>query len=306
VIGSGATAVTLVPAMIGRAAHVTMLQRSPSYVLSIPAVDKVANALRRWLPERVAYALARWKNLSLGSLLYRLSRRYPAGMRKFMLAQVQRALGPDYAVDPHFSPRYDPWDQRLCLVPNNDLFKAIRSGKAEVVTDEISTFTERGLLLKSGRELAADLVVSATGLELLFLGGAVLAVDGEKIDVTEKIGFKGFMLSDVPNMAFTVGYTNASWTLRADLVAEHVCRLLRHMDRARAQKVVPRRGAEVGTTPFLDLTSGYVQRALGRFPQQGTAAPWKVVQSYFADLRALRLGRVDDPALEFSGVRGEG
>jgi len=300
VIGSGATAVTLVPAMADRAAHVTMLQRSPSYVLSRPAVDAVAMALRRVLPEKLAYALSRWKNVAMATFLYQMSRRRPEGMKKFLLAQVRRALGPDHAVDPHFTPRYDPWDQRLCLVPDNDLFVALRAGKAEVVTDSIETFTETGIRLRSGRELPADLVVTATGLELLFLGGSALVVDGQAVELASRVGFKGFMLSDVPNFAFTVGYTNASWTLRADLVAEHVCRLLRHMDRSGARQVVPRRSPGAGVTPFLDLSSSYVQRAVDRFPKQGTESPWKVRQNYFADFRLLRLGRVDDPALEFS------
>ncbi len=300
VIGSGATAVTLVPALAGKAAHVTMLQRSPSYVLSRPGVDKVARGLRRVLPEGLAYALSRWKNVALGSLMYQLARRRPAKMREFLLAQVQRALGPDHAVDPNFTPRYDPWDQRLCLVPDNDLFKAIRSGKADVVTDTIETFTEHGLRLGSGRELPADLVVTATGLELLFLGGSELVVDGEAVDLASRLSFKGFMLSDVPNLVFTVGYTNASWTLRADLVAQHVCRLLRHMDRARARRVVARPGPDPERRPLLDLTSGYVQRSLDRFPKQGAGGPWRVRQNYFSEYGMLRVGAVDDPALEFS------
>jgi cation diffusion facilitator CzcD-associated flavoprotein CzcO len=303
VIGSGATAVTLVPSMSEKAAHVTMLQRSPSYVLSRPAVDAVAGTLRRVLPEGLAYTLSRWKNVGLATLMYQMARRRPEGMKKFLLAQVRRALGPDAAVAPHFTPSYEPWDQRLCLVPDNDLFKAIRDGKAEVVTDHIETFTETGIRLRSGRELPADLVVTATGLELLFLGGSELAVDGEKVELPSRIAYKGFMLSEVPNCVFTVGYTNASWTLRADLVAEHVCRLLRHMDKHGARQVVPRRLPDAEVTPLLDLSSGYVQRALDRFPKQGTQSPWRVRQNYFADFRSLRIGRVDDPALEFSAGR---
>lgn len=300
VIGSGATAVTLVPALAGKAEHVTMLQRSPSYVLSRPGVDSVARGLRRVLPEKLAYALSRWKNVTLGTLLYQLSRRRPAKMRAFLIKEVKRALGPEHVVDPHFTPNYAPWDQRLCLVPDNDLFKAIRSGEADVVTDTIDTFTETGLKLGSGRELAADVVVTATGLELLFLGGSELVVDGEAVSVPSRVSFKGFMLGDVPNMVFTVGYTNASWTLRADLVAAHVCRLIRHMDRVRARRVVPRPTGEVDLTPLLDLTSGYVQRALDRFPKQGVGGPWRVRQNYFSDFKTLKIGRVDDPALEFS------
>ncbi len=303
VIGSGATAVTLVPAMTDRAAHVTMLQRSPSYVMSRPATDAVARTLQRLLPEKLAYSLSRWKNVTLATLLYQMARRRPEGMKKFMLAQVRRALGPDHAIDPNFTPSYDPWDQRLCFVPDNDLFVAIRAGKADVVTDSIETFTETGIRLRSGRELPADLVVTATGLELLFLGGSELVVDGQAVDIPSQISFKGFMLSEVPNLAFTAGYTNASWTLRADLVAEHVCRLLRHMDRSGKRQVVPRRRPDAGVTPFLDLSSSYVQRAVDRFPKQGTESPWKVRQNYFTDYRLLRLGPVDDPALEFSAAK---
>jgi len=304
VIGSGATAVTLVPAMVERAAHVTMLQRSPSYVLSRPATDSVAAMFRRYLPERAAYGLARWKNVLLAMGLYQLARRRPEGMKKFLAGQVRRALGPDHPIDPDFTPRYEPWDQRLCLIPNNDLFKAIRGGKAEVVTDTIESFTETGLRLGSGRELAADLVITATGLELLFLGGSELVVDGAPVDLAGRISFKGFMLGGVPNCVFTVGYTNASWTLRADLVAAHVCRLLGHMDRIGARQVTPRCAPDMATVPLLDLSSGYVQRALDRFPRQGTEGPWRVRQNYLTDYRVLRLGRVDDPALEFAARGG--
>jgi len=301
VIGSGATAVTLVPAMAGRAAKVTILQRSPSYVLSLPNRDPIAATMRRFLPEKLAHGLTRWKNVMLATALYQMSRRRPEGMKKFLLGQVRRALGPGQAVDPHFTPRYEPWDQRLCLVPDNDLFKAIRSGKAEVVTDTIETFTETGLRLGSGAELPADLVITATGLELLFLGGSELVVDGEKVELSSRISFKGFMLSDVPNFVFTVGYTNASWTLRADLVAAHVCRLLAHADRVGARQVTPRCDPNMELTPLLDLSSGYVQRSIDRFPKQGVRSPWRVRQNYLTDYRLLRLGRVDDPALEFAG-----
>ena len=301
VIGSGATAVTLVPAMTDRAAHVTMLQRSPSYVMSIPGEDVVAGALRKVLPERVAYALTRWKNVALSTFMYQMSRRLPRGVTKLLLAQVRRALGPDYDVAQHFTPRYRPWDQRLCLVPDNDLFTAISAGKASVVTDTIASFTETGLRLGSGRELPADLVVTATGLELLFLGGSELVVDGETVDLADRLTYKGLMLNDVPNLAFTVGYTNASWTLRADMVSEHVCRLLRHMDRTGARQVVARRGPDTEPTPLLDLRSGYIERALDRFPKQGAHNPWKVRQNYISELVHFRLGRVDDPALEFTG-----
>lgn len=300
VIGSGATAVTLVPAMSERAAHVTMLQRSPSYVLSLPGFDRVAAGLQKILPGKAAHALARWKNVALGTFLYQMSRRRPAALRKFLIGQVQRALGPDYDVATHFTPRYDPWDQRLCLVPDNDLFRAIRSGKASVVTDTVETFTESGIRLSSGDELPADLIVTATGLDLLFLGGASLTVDGAPVDLPNHLAYRGMMLSDVPNLFFTIGYTNASWTLRADLIADQVCRLLRRMDAARARAVTPRRPPSVHPSPLLALSSGYIQRAVSRFPKQGDAGPWYAPQSYIKELLHFRLHRVDDDVLEFS------
>lgn len=300
VIGSGATAVTLVPAMAERAAHVTMLQRSPTYIISMPAIDKVAARLQRLLPGPLAYRLARWKNIALSTSLYQMSRRQPARVRRWILGQIRRQLGPDFDVKTHFTPRYDPWDQRLCLVPDADLFAAIREGKASVVTDTIETFTETGIRLTSGRELPADLIVTATGLELLFLGGAEVLVDGRPIDLPSRMTYRGLMLDGVPNLAFTIGYINASWTLRADLVAEHVCRLLNHMAKIRARQVTPRRPSDVGTAPILSLTSGYIQRAIDRVPRQGTRDPWRVRQNYILELLRFRLGRVADPALEFT------
>ena len=240
VIGSGATAMTLVPALAERAAQVTMLQRSPTYVVSMPAEDAIANRLRGALGDRASYAIVRWKNVLLQMASYQLSRRRPGYMRKLLRRGVQRALPPGYDVDTHFNPSYDPWDQRLCLVPDADLFKAISSGRAEIVTDRIETFTEAGIELESGAELDADVIVTATGLNLLFLGGMSVSVDGEEVDPSSAMTYKGMMLSDVPNFAFTLGYTNASWTLKADLTSEYVCRLLTHMDEHGYTECVPR------------------------------------------------------------------
>jgi cation diffusion facilitator CzcD-associated flavoprotein CzcO len=288
VIGSGATAVTLVPAMAsgpGAAAHVTMLQRSPSYIAEQPARDAIANALRRALPGRAAYAAARWKNVLRGMLYYTLARRRPALFKRGLRKKLERALGPGHDLDTHFAPRYEPWDERLCIVPDGDLFQAVRDGRASIVTDHIEAFTETGLRLRSGATLDADVIVTATGLNLRLLSGMTLVVDGEPVDV--------------PNLASAFGYTNASWTLKCDLVAEHVCRLLNHMRAHGHARCTPRRDPAVAEAPVLDFTSGYVQRALASLPKQGTRAPWRLHQNYVRDLVALRLGPVDDPALEF-------
>ncbi|WP_020648939.1 flavin-containing monooxygenase [Solimonas variicoloris] len=301
VIGSGATAVTLVPEMAKRAAHVTMLQRSPTYILSLPDQDAVANTLRTLLPARLAYALTRWKNVLFGMAFFQLCRRAPGLVRKLLRARVQRALGPGYDVDTHFNPHYKPWDQRLCLVPNGDLFAAIRAGRAEVVTDHIERFTEHGIRLRSGRELDADVVVTATGLQLEVLGGIAFAVDGQPVDFAKTLSYKGMMCSGVPNLAFAIGYTNASWTLKCDLSSEFVCRLLEHMDRHGYRQCVPlRRDPSIAEEPLIDFSSGYVQRAIERFPKQGSRAPWKLHQNYALDVLTLRHGRLDDGVLQFS------
>jgi cation diffusion facilitator CzcD-associated flavoprotein CzcO len=300
VIGSGATAVTLVPAMAEEAAHVTMLQRSPTYIASLPARDRIAAALRRRLPERAAYALVRWKNVLIQTLFYRLSRRRPELVKRMIRRGVVSSLPPGYDVDKHFKPRYNPWDQRLCLVPDADLFRAISAGEASVATDTIKTFTEGGIELESGEELEADVVVTATGLNLLFLGGIGLSVDGEKVDVPHTMAYKGMMLSGVPNMAFTVGYTNASWTLKADLTSEYVCRLLRHMGAHGFRRCVPEVDPSVTEQPLLDFTSGYVQRSLDRFPKQGSKEPWKLRQNYVFDIGTIRRGRIEDGTMRFS------
>jgi cation diffusion facilitator CzcD-associated flavoprotein CzcO len=300
VIGSGATAVTLVPAMAKEAAHVTMLQRSPTYIASLPAEDRLATKLRRRLPERAAYAVVRWKNVLIQAAFYQLSRRRPELIKGWIRKGVVRSLPPGYDVDKHFKPRYNPWDQRMCLVPDGDLFRSISKGEASVVTDRIATFTERGIALESGEELEADVVVTATGLNLLFLGGIELTVDGEEPGVPTKMTYKGMMLSGVPNMAFTVGYTNASWTLKADLTSEYVCRLLNHMDAHGYKRCVAEVDPSVSEQPLLDFTSGYVQRSLDHFPKQGSKEPWKLRQNYVFDIRTIRRGAIDDGAMKFS------
>jgi monooxygenase len=300
VIGSGATAVTLVPEMAREAAHVTMLQRSPTYVVSGPAENRLANAMRRVLPERLAYALTRWKNV-LGALLtHTVARRWPEWTKKYLVGLVREQLGPDYDVAKHFTPQYKPWDQRICYVPDADLFAALKRGRASVVTDEIETFTERGLRLRSGAQLEADLVVSATGLQLQLLSGIEFSIDGQRRDLTRSLGYKGMMLSDVPNLAFAFGYTNASWTLKVDLTCGYVCRLLNHMRRRGYGACTPRRDPSVEEQPFLDFTSGYVRRAAHLLPKQGTKRPWRLYQNYALDLLMLRLGRLDDGTLEFT------
>ncbi|HEX5309090.1 MAG TPA: NAD(P)/FAD-dependent oxidoreductase [Solirubrobacteraceae bacterium] len=302
VIGSGATAITLVPAMAERAAHVTMLQRSPSYVVSLPAEDPIAGWLRRWLPARVVYPLVRWKNVLLTMASFQLSRRRPAAMKRLVRKRLQALLPAGYDIDTHFTPSYDPWDQRLCLVPNGDLFDALGEGSASVVTDHVDTFTETGIRLRSGQELQADVIVTATGLNLLALGGLDLAVDGREIALGETMSYKGMMLSGVPNMAFAVGYTNASWTLKCDLTCEYVCRLLRHMDaHGYAQCVPDNSDPSVRELPFIDFSSGYVQRAIERFPKQGSKAPWRLYQNYALDIVSLRRGSLRDEAMRFSG-----
>jgi monooxygenase len=303
VIGSGATAVTLVPAMAQTAGHVTMLQRSPSYVVTLPAVDPIAARLRRALPAKAAYALVRWKNVLITSLSFQLSRRRPTFVKAMIRKSVERQLPPGYDVEKHFTPRYNPWDQRLCLVPDGDLFTAIREGRASVVTDEIETFTERGLRLASGAELEADLIVTATGLNLLALGGLQLAVDGREIELPEEIGYKGMMLSGVPNLAISFGYTNASWTLKCDLTCEYVCRLLNHMDQHGYGRCAPReRDPSMAVEPFIDFSSSYVRRSIDQFPKQGPRAPWRLHQNYALDTLALRFGKLEDGVLEFSSA----
>ncbi|HEX4186609.1 MAG TPA: NAD(P)/FAD-dependent oxidoreductase [Solirubrobacteraceae bacterium] len=301
VIGSGATAVTLVPAMARTAAHVTMLQRSPSYIVSLPAEDPIAKILRRVLPARWAYGAVRWKNVLLTMLSFQLSRRRPALVKAMLRKGLEKRLPDGFDIDTHFKPRYGPWDQRLCLVPDGDLFEAIADGTASIVTDEIETFTERGILLASGEELEADVIVTATGLNLLALGGMELAVDGREIEISETMSYKGMMLSGVPNLAIAFGYTNASWTLKADLTCEYVCRLLNHMRREGYREARPReRDPAMPEEPFIDFSSSYVLRSIEQFPKQGSRAPWRLYQNYARDIFSLRFGSLADEAMQFS------
>jgi cation diffusion facilitator CzcD-associated flavoprotein CzcO len=301
VIGSGATAVTLVPAMAPEAAHVTMLQRSPTYVVARPAEDSIANRLRRRLPIRLAYGLTRWKNVLLGMYFYQLCKRRPDRAKALILKGVRYFLGPDYDIEKHFTPRYNPWDQRLCLVPDADLFRAIRAKQVSVVTDQIETFTETGIRLKSGSELEADLIVTATGLALQLLGGMTMEVDGKAINPADTFAYKGMMYSDVPNFAVVSGYTNASWTLKADLVCEYVCRLLNHMQKNGLRQCTPRLDdPDMERLPWVDFSSGYIQRAVDKFPKQGARRPWRLHQNYAMDLMSLRYGSMRDKAMVFS------
>ena len=295
VIGSGATAVTLVPSMADRAAHVTMLQRSPSYVISLPGNDTVAQALGRRLPARAAYAIVRWKNVLRQMLAFNVARKAPRFARKLVRSWNQKQLPEGYDVDTHFNPRYDPWDQRLCLVPDGDLFETIARGRASIVTDRVKTFTERGIELESGKELGADVVVTATGFNLLLLGGMDVVVDGESVDFSERVAYKGLMLCGVPNLAMALGYTNASWTLKCDLVAQYVCRLLAYMDRHEYAIATPQPpDPSLPTDPIIDLRSGYVMRSIDQLPKQGQSLPWRLHQNYFRDIRLLKRGPVDD------------
>jgi len=301
VIGSGATAVTLVPAMAARAGHVTMLQRSPTYIGVLPERDRAADLLRALLPRRLADRLVRFKNIAAGVFGYWTCRRFPAAARRLLLKQARERLPPGYPVERHFRPRYEPWDQRLCLAPDGDLFAAISAGKVRVVTDTIQRFTERGVLVSSGEELPADLIVTATGLKLRPFGGISISVDGRALEPGQAVLYKGAMLGGVPNLAWCMGYSNASWTLRADLSSKLVCRLLRHMDRRGFDIAVPRAGAGQGELrPVLDLTSGYAARGVDQMPKRGSLDPWTVRQNYLRDWFAVALGRVDGPGLSFA------
>jgi cation diffusion facilitator CzcD-associated flavoprotein CzcO len=301
VVGSGATAVTLVPAMADEAAHVTMLQRSPTYILPMPSEDPIANGLRRVIGARLAYPVVRWKNVLIGTVIYQLSRRRPDVLKSLIRKAAVRRLPPGYDVDVHFNPRYQPWDQRLCLIPDGDLFASISRGRVSVVTDQIAEFTEKGVRLESGADLDADIVVTATGLQLLALGGIRLAVDGREVELPQTLAYKGMMLSGIPNFAFTVGYTNASWTLKADLVSEYVVRLLRYLDANGYDMCVPTNDDPTVTErPLLDFQAGYVLRAIDRFPKAGSRPPWQLGMSYAHDVVKLRHGRIDDGAMRFS------
>jgi monooxygenase len=300
IIGSGATAVTILPAMAKTAAHVTMLQRSPTYVISMPEEDAIANRLRRVLPAMWAYRLSRWKNVAFIIYIYQLARRRPNYVKSGLLKKVSEQLDPDFDVAKHFTPRYNPWEQRLCLAPDGDFFQAIRSGRASVVTDEIVKFTERGIELKSGAALEADIIVTATGLVMQMFGGAELSVDGRAVDPGQQLAYKGVMMSGVPNAASVFGYINASWTLKADLICAYVCRLLNFMDRKGVRRVMPKSN-DGAAAPFVqNFSSGYIQRALASWPKQGSRAPWRVYQNYIRDTISLKWSPVKNKALEFS------
>jgi cation diffusion facilitator CzcD-associated flavoprotein CzcO len=310
IIGSGATAVTLLPELARTAGHVTMLQRSPTYMIAFPDEDIIANVLGKVLPERLAYRITRWKNIRLQALIFRVARKRPRFARWFLVGHARRVLGPDFDVDKHFNPHYGPWEQRLCLVPNDDLFNTLRSGRASVVTDRIRTITESGILLESGESIEADIIVTATGLDIVVLGDAEFHVDGKRVDFPEAFTYKGVMIEGVPNMISTFGYINASWTLRADLIARFSCRLLEHMKETGYRKCVPLlRAEDVGmeSQPWITgFSSGYLQRVMDRLPKQGDREPWLNSQNYFDDRRTFLKGTLDDGALRFGGpVRAE-
>lgn len=305
VIGSGATAVTIVPEMArAGAGHVTMLQRSPTYMASRPSVDRGANRLRRLLGPRASYDVIRWRNVLMQQFFFQLSRRRPALMKRLMKKGVARELPADYEVETHFNPAYNPWDQRVCLVPDADLFAGIRAGRIEVVTDHVERFTPTGIALRSGRVLEADIIVAATGLKLQLLSDIAFSVDGVRQQLNEHMTYKGMMFGNVPNLSYSFGYTNASWTLKADLTSLYLTRLLNHLARSGRQIASPRQQTDVGEVPFLDFTSGYVQRALAVLPKQGDRAPWKLYQNYILDRRAMRGGKLEDGVMQFGKARG--
>lgn len=303
VIGSGATAVTLVPAMATTAGHVTMLQRSPTYIASRPEEDDFANVMRRYLPAKLAYSFSRWRKILLGMFMFSMSRRRPEYVKKVIRKGIVDELGKDYPVDIHFKPSYQPWDQRACLVPDGDFFKAIKNGTASIVTDHIDSFTATGVKLQSGEELAADIIVTATGLTLEILGSYQLSVDNRPFNAADSYCYKGMMLSGLPNFAFSMGYTNASWTLKSDLVGQYVCRLINHMHKNQyhyCQPVLPINGIEA--QPFIDFTSGYIARALDKMPKQGRDKPWRLNQNYILDRVSLNYASVVDESIVFSSI----
>ena len=303
VIGSGATAVTIVPAMAGTAGHVTMLQRTPTYVLPVPREDPIAARLRRWFGDERAHALVRRKNIAQQKAIYRFAQKHPKAARRAIRWVNTKQLPEGFDVDTHFNPPYDPWDQRLCAVPDGDLFRAIRAGQASVVTDRIVTFDETGIQLASGEHLDADVIVTATGLSVQAFGGVAITVDGEPVTLSETLAYKGMMLSGVPNLAFAIGYTNSSWTLKVGLLCEHFVRLLRHMDQRgldTARPVVA--DPDMPTRPFLDFAAGYIQRAVDQLPRQGNRMPWLTSMAYSDDVKLLRADSVVDPELRFSSA----
>jgi cation diffusion facilitator CzcD-associated flavoprotein CzcO len=283
------------------AAHVTMLQRTPTYIVALPGTDVVAELLHKFLPLKLLYPIVRWKNVLLGLLSFQISRRRPELMKGLLRRGLQRSLPEGFDIDTHFRPPYNPWDQRLCVVPDGDLFKAIHRNDVDIVTDRVDTFTETGLTLESGKELAADIIITATGLQMLALGGMEIIVDGEKVQLNETVGYKGMMFSGVPNLAAAIGYTNASWTLKCDLVCQYVTRLLRHMDERGMRQVMPRwADPTLPETPFVDLSSGYVLRAVDQFPRQASREPWRLYQNYLRDIFLIKRSPLEDEALRFS------
>jgi monooxygenase len=300
VIGSGATAVTLVPELAKRAAHVTMLQRSPTYVVSAPGSDRIANWLRERLPPETVYDITRWKNVLIGMAFFAYCRRFPDQAKRLLVGQVRRQVKNDPELVAHFTPSYNPWDQRVCLVPDGDLFAMLRKGRASVVTDHIETFVENGIKLRSGKVLEADIIVTATGLQLKFLGGLEIEIDGARVDPSKTMTYKGMMCSDIPNLAFALGYTNASWTLKCDLTSAYVCRLINYMDDNGFTECRPRRDPAVEEEAIITFSSGYVQRSIDKFPRQGSSVPWKLYQNYAIDRVLLRHAAVDDRSMQFS------
>jgi cation diffusion facilitator CzcD-associated flavoprotein CzcO len=286
--------------MTDKAEHVVMLQRSPGYVIAVPKIDKQSEKLRKYLPDMWVYRMGRTRNIMLTSMMFRMSRTFPNFVRNMLQKQVKAFVGPDVDMK-HFTPKYNPWDQRLCAVPSGDMFRVLKQGKASVVTDHIDRFTANGIRLRSGEELKADIIITATGLELQLFGGMQVTVDGQAVNMADKLNYKGLMFNDMPNLSYTFGYTNASWTLKADLIAEYVCRLLKHMDATGTRICMPRQlDPTVKPDDFLDMTSGYVQRALAILPKSGNKAPWKLHQNYALDMNQLRRGAVDDGVMFFS------
>lgn len=304
VIGSGATAVTIIPTMAEEAAHVTMLQRSPTYFLSAPDEDPVGNFLRKFISSKLTYKLVRWKNIRFQWWFFQKCRKFPKKVKEFLIKQVREELGPNYDIETHFTPKYNPWEQRMCLVPNGDFFNAINAGKASVITDHIDRFTKKGIKLKSGGEVEADLIVTATGLNLEVCNGIKLEVDNNEVDISKTMTYKGMMFSDVPNLVATFGYTNASWTLRADLTSEYVCRLLNFMDKKGYANCCPRTAEHVEPDgDWLDFTSGYVKRSMHKFPKQGSRDPWRNTQNFPKDVLAIRWGNIDNKELKFTALK---
>jgi len=305
IIGSGATAVTLLPSMAEAASHVTMLQRSPTYIAARPTVDRTANFLRKILPSGLAYSITRYKNILQTMFIFQMAQRFPAMVKKAVLKEAQKALGPDYPVEKHLAPSYNPWDQRFCAAPDGDFFKAIRSGKADIVTEQIDHITENGIQLKSGEFLEADLIIPATGLNLQLMGGIALNIDGKSVEPPNHLVYRGMMVSNVPNLAMGFGYTNASWTLKIDLTCERVCRMINYMDKRQLRYAMPVPDPQMEREPLHLLDSGYFQRARADLPMQGPKTPWRLHMNYFSDMMAIRFGKLEDGAMQFGNPTEE-